>query len=328
MARPLRIQYPNAHYHVTCRGNAREAIFVTRKDYTTFLDLLARSSEIYQVVVLAYVLMPNHFHLVLRTPRGNLNEFMRHFNISYTGCFNKVHQRVGHLYQGRYKAFLIDADSYLLEVSRYVHLNPVRARSAARLSVDEKKHQLASYHWSSYPAYGSPGKRLSFLSVELLDTFRGDTPSGRAAYRRFVEAGIAGKLENPLEKARGSGIIGDKPFIDKLKQRMKPVSSREMPQARKLLDRVDPERIISLVATHAKVSSDALVTPHARIPARALLMELLYRYAGLNQPEIGRLLGIDYTGVSVARSRLVRLLEKDKQLKKITERLRKELSEE
>jgi putative transposase len=328
MARPLRIQYPNAHYHVTCRGNARQAIFAAQKDYSAFLDLLTRSSEIYEVVVLVYVLMPNHFHLVLRTPRGNLNEFMRHFNISYTGYFNKVHRRVGHLYQGRYKAFLVDADSYLLEVSRYVHLNPVRVRRAARLGVDEKKHQLATYHWSSYQAYRTPGRRLSFLSVELLNTFGGDTPAGREAYRRFVEAGFAGKLENPFEKTRGSGIIGDKPFVDKLKQRIKPVSSREMPQARKLLGRLDPEKIIELVAASTKVSCDALVVPRVRTPARALLMELLYRYTGLNQSEIGRLLGIDYTGVSVARKRLVPRLEKDKQVKKIMERLRRQLSEE
>ena len=109
---------------------------------------------------------------------------------------------------------------------------------------------------------------------------------------------------------------------------MKPVSSREMPQARKLLDRVDPERIIALVAAYAKVSRDALVAPRSRTPARALLMEILYRYTGLNQSEIGRLLGIDYTGVSVARKRLVQVLEKDKKVKKIMERIRKELSEE
>ena len=328
MARPLRIQYPNAHYHVTCRGNARETIFRTRKDYATFLALLARSTEIYRAEPLAYVFMPNHFHLLVRTPLGNLNECMRHFNVSYTGYFNKVHQRAGHLYQGRYKAFLIDADSYLLEVSRYVHLNPVRTRAAARLSIDDRKHLLATYRWSSYPACLAPVKRLPFLSFGFLDAFRGDTPSGRRAYRRFVEAGIEGKPEHLLEKAKGRGIIGDKPFIDRIKQHMKPTSPREMPQARRLTDRVDPDRIISLVTVHARVSRAALVTPRVRIPARALLMELPYRYAGLTQSEIGKLLGIDYTGVSVARKRLIHLLEKDKKLKEIMERIKTGLSEE
>jgi REP element-mobilizing transposase RayT len=114
MARPLRIQFPNAHYHVTCRGNARQEIVKSDGDSTAFLDRLSRSGEIYQVDVFGFVLMRNHFHLLVRTPRGHLQEFMRHFNISYTSYFNRAHHRSGHLYQGRYKAFLIDADSYLL----------------------------------------------------------------------------------------------------------------------------------------------------------------------------------------------------------------------
>ena len=139
MARPLRIQYENAYYHVTCRGNARQEIFVQDEDRPAFLDLLNRSRQIYRVEVLAYVLMSNHFHLVVKTPLGNLQEFMRHFNISYTSYFNRRYKRVGHLYQGRYKAFLIDADSYLQEVTRYVHLNPVRVQRKGHMDVKEKK---------------------------------------------------------------------------------------------------------------------------------------------------------------------------------------------
>jgi len=116
MARALRIQYPGAFYHVTCRGNERRDIFLGKPDQEVFLEKLAISSDTYNVPILAYVLMTNHFHLLLTTPDGNLSEFMRHFNISYTAFFNKQHKRVGHLYQGRYKAFLVDADNYLLEV--------------------------------------------------------------------------------------------------------------------------------------------------------------------------------------------------------------------
>ena len=105
MSRSLRIQYENGYYHVTCRGNARDDIFVDDADRNAFLELLARSTEIYQVDILAFVLMTNHFHIVIKTPLANLQEFMRHFNISYTSCFNRIHHRVGHLYQGRYKSF-------------------------------------------------------------------------------------------------------------------------------------------------------------------------------------------------------------------------------
>jgi len=166
MARPLRIQYEDAYYHVTCRGNARQAIFSSDPDYATFLDLLGRSSDIYQVDILAYVLMVNHFHLLVKTPLANLQEFMRHFNISYTSYYNRTHQKTGHLYQGRYKAFVIDADTYLQEVSRYIHLNPVRVRGKVKLPVHEKKGYLRRYRWSSYLGYLSPRDRRPFVRAE------------------------------------------------------------------------------------------------------------------------------------------------------------------
>ena len=138
MARPLRIQYPEAYYHVTCRGNERKEILLDDQDHKDFLEKLSLSLDIYNVSLLAYICMPNHFHLLLTTPEGNLSEFMRHVNISYTSHFNRRHHRVGHLYQGRYKAFLIDADNYLLEVSRYIHLNPTRIKAFAKKTVKEK----------------------------------------------------------------------------------------------------------------------------------------------------------------------------------------------
>ena len=115
MARALRIFYPNAVYHVTCRGNDRKNIFRDDRDRRLFLEKLKTSMEIYGVKVQAYVLMSNHFHLIVETPKANLSDFMRHFNIAYTGAYNRRHKRVGHLYQGRYKAILVDKDSYLLD---------------------------------------------------------------------------------------------------------------------------------------------------------------------------------------------------------------------
>ena len=121
MARPLRIDYSDAYYHVTCRGNEQRAIFRDNQDRRGFLERLQRSLEIYGVRLHGYVLMRNHFHLVVQTPRANLSEFMRHLNVSYTGFYNRRHRRVGHLFQGRFKAIVVEADSYLLELSRYVH---------------------------------------------------------------------------------------------------------------------------------------------------------------------------------------------------------------
>ena len=151
MARALRIQYPGAFYHVTCQGNERRDIFLSKEDQKVFLEKLGLSSDIYNIPILAYVLMTNHFHLLLTTPDGNLSEFMRHFNISYTAYFNTRHHRVGHLYQGRYKSYLVDADNYLLEVSRYIHLNPVRIKALTKKSPKERWDALMTYKASSLP---------------------------------------------------------------------------------------------------------------------------------------------------------------------------------
>src|SRR5208283_3396573 len=199
MARPLRIQYENACYHVTCRGNGGQDIFLSDHDRRRFLELLRRSLEIYHVDLIAFVLMTDHFHLIVRTPQANLQEFMRHFSISSTVSFNKGHGRSGHLYQGRYKAFLIDADSYLLEVSRYLHLNPIRTERLSGAPREARRSYLRRYPWSSYPDYISPVSRYAPLTLDaVLGRFNGSS----AAYRRFVEAGIS-VSQNPLEKGKG-----------------------------------------------------------------------------------------------------------------------------
>jgi REP element-mobilizing transposase RayT len=161
MARPLRINYPGAFYHVTCRGNERKNIFADDRDRSMFLEKLKTSVGIYEARIHAYALMSNHFHMIVETPKGNLSEFMRHFNISYTGAYNRRHNRVGHLYQGRFKAILIDADSYLLELSRYVHLNPVRLASYKGREDREKIKDVERYQWSSLGGYvGSSAKHF------------------------------------------------------------------------------------------------------------------------------------------------------------------------
>src|SRR3990172_6253910 len=158
MARPLRICYPNAFYHVTCRGNERRDIYRDDQDRSLCLEKLKTSLDIYGVRLHAYVLMRNHFHLLVETPKANLSEFMRHFNIAYTGAYNRRHRRVGHLYQGRFKAILVDADSYLVELSRYVHLNPVRVSPMRQAGPKGRLRYLERDRWSRLGGYVS-GKR-------------------------------------------------------------------------------------------------------------------------------------------------------------------------
>ena len=330
MARSLRIQFENAHYHVTCRGNARQRIYVQDTDRSAFLQLLGRSAEIYQVEVLAYVLMANHFHLLVKTPRANLQEFMRHFNISYTSHFNRAHQRTGHLYQGRYKAFLVEADPYLQEVSRYIHLNPLRLRDQARMSMPEKKEALSKYLWSSYPAYLSPRRPRSFVRVEeVLAYFGGDSPEGRRGYRNFLEEGLAQKLKSPLEIGKGHGIIGSEEFLKRIKGRFLSgrLRFREVPAVRRIIGQVERERILNAVATEFGVSQGDLRQKGHRGMARPVLMELLYRYGGLNQREIGEWLGVNYSAVSVSRKRLQSVQGKDRGLARRIEKIKRVLSQ-
>jgi len=328
MARPLRIQFENAYYHVTCRGNSGQEIFSTDADRLAFLDLLERSHDIYQTEILAYVLMSNHFHLLVKTPLGNLQEFMRHFNISYTSYYNWKHDRRGHLYQGRYKAYLVDADQYLQEISRYIHLNPIRVKLRSGMMLDEKRKYLRNYRWSSYGGYISQDGRRNFLEVgEVLPYFGGDTSKGRRKYEAFVMEGISGKILNPLERGIGHGIIGASEFIEKIRGQY--IRSghglRELPAVKKILAQVEPERIIRVICEVLEVEREELLRRRSKGVARGILMEMLYRYGGMNQREIGELVGIDYSAVSVMRKRLRALQEKDRNLSARIERMKKQL---
>lgn len=308
---------------MTCRGNARENIFAGDADRRKFLALLVRSSEIYQVDVLAFVLMTNHFHIIVRTPLANLQEFMRHFNISYTWYFNYAHDRVGHLFQGRYKSFLIDADNYLMEVSRYVHLNPIRIKKNESLSAEELQKQLRDFPWSSYS--DCIGKKDGYPWVKreaLLAYFGGDGPKGWGAYARFVESGLSGDVSNPLAKGKGHGIVGDGSFIEKITDRfLTSKSKRELPAVKRIEKHINPGRIIEAVVSVTGTPQSVFCAQGYRGIARGLAMELLYRHGGLTQREIGDLAGVDYSTVSVTRKRFRTLVDQDEELKGLLARI-------
>ena len=303
-------------------------IFSNDADRSVFLDLLERSSDIYQTEILAYVLMSTHFHLFVKTPLGNLQEFMRHFNISYTSYYNWKHNRRGHLYQGRYKSFLVDADNYLQEVSRYIHLNPIRVRYRSDMALDEKRKYLRSYRWSSYGGYLSQVERMGFLQVEeVLGYFGGDTAKGRRRHEDFVMEGIAGEMTSPLERGKGHGIVGASEFIEKIKGQYIRLGAelRELPAVRKILAQVEPKKIIRVIGEVFRVGREELLRKGYRGVARGVLMEMLYRYGGMNQREIGELLGIDYSAVSVMRKRLSELQGKDPNLSAEIESVKKRI---
>ena len=322
MARQLRIQYPGAYYHVTSRGNERQKIYKDDKDYQIFLDKLAISLDVYNVSLLAYVCMTNHFHLFLTTPDGNLSEFMRHFNISYTSAFNRRYKRTGHLYQGRYKSFLVDADAYLMEVSRYIHLNPVRIKKYANLPESETISMLSKFKYSSFSGYTNLKARVDFINYKkVLGCFNGDTVNGRKQYRQFVYNGLKDKIPNPFDGARKKGIIGSSSFLERIREKYLPqhrgIAGRELPELKVVTTVSEPKELIKNYCRLINREENEICRKGKSSVDRSILMELLYRCCNLKQPEIGRLVGgMDYSSVSIARKQLRDQMKKDEALKK------------
>ena len=253
MSRPLRIQYPGAVYHVTCRGNERKAIFKDDADRKKMLQILEQSIKIYAVKLYAYVLMNNHFHLLLETPLGNLGEFMRHFNITYTGYFNRRHGREGHLYQGRYKSILVDKASYLTILSRYIHLNPVRTRTWTKAPLLEKVNHLNSYIWSSLPGYLDKKKREPLIDYAMvLEEYGGETERARKAYMEAIRSDVAGGLEIK-DKILGQSILGGDEFIEWLKEKfIDKQKGQEIPSVKEIQRYRSQEAILKAIEVETR----------------------------------------------------------------------------
>ena len=325
MSRPLRVEYPGAVYHITCRGNEKRAIFRDNQDRESFLDILVRSQKIYGIRLFAYVLMDNHFHLLLETPLGNLSQFMRRFNITYTSYFNRVHKRVGHLFQGRYKSILVDKESYLSELSRYIHLNPVHTNEHGNKPLEERWHYLVNYPWSSLKGYLSKENKESFLEYSLvLEDFGGNTNSGRRAYQKRLKEDLSGKLEIK-EKVIGQAILGGDHFVKRLKEMFYPKGrDRECPGLTELKRYRAAEEILDILSKETgKTLEEVKVKGH---PLRPVFMDFLYRAGGLTGIEIGKIFNVDYSTISQSRKRLAQKIERDQGLKKIVARIEKKLS--
>jgi len=207
MARPLRIEFPGASYHVTSRGDRREAIYEDDADRAGFLDVLGEVVERYNWVCHSYCLMTNHYHLVVETPEANLSKGMRQLNGVYTQASNRRHGRVGHLFQGRFKGILVDKEAYLLALCRYVVLNPVRAGIVS---------QPEDWAWCSYRAAMGLSPAPKWLDVDgLLSHFGSDRRNAREHYRRFVHAGLGERIWDGL---RQQIYLGDDGFVEKMQR--------------------------------------------------------------------------------------------------------------
>ena len=320
MARALRIQYPGAVYHVTHKGNERRSIFSTDDDRYKFLKIISTGQETYSVILHSYVLMDNHFHLLVETPRGNLAEFMRYLNITYTSYFNRTYSRSGHLYQGRYKSYLIEKETYLSAVSRYIHLKPSRTKSIQTRSSKEQLRYLVSYRWSSLSGFTNLAKRSDFVKYRyILEEFGGDTAAGRAAYKKQIMLDLT-RGEVIPDSIVGNSVLGTEHFISMVREKYLPVNKdRERPAIGKIMSYGSEKKIIGIIAGVAKVSEEELLTTPGVM--RQVAMAMLYQHGGLTNPQIGKLMGIDYSTVSQGRKRLRSRVKTDMDLSVLLEEI-------
>jgi putative transposase len=213
MARPLRIEFPGAVYHVTSRGDRREPIFDDDQDRHAFLNVIAQATERFDAEILAYCLMDNHYHLVIHTRRGNLSRLMQQLNGVYTQAYNRRHSKVGHLFQGRFKGILVDENAYLLEVCRYVDLNPVRARVV---------RDPGNWRWSSYRAHTGSAIPPAWLDTPavhgyLLGRDAGTEADRRKAGSRYAGLVAAGKGVKLWDEALAHQIyLGGPEFVERM----------------------------------------------------------------------------------------------------------------
>ncbi len=295
MGRPLRITYSGAYYHVTARGNEKKDIFKSRRDREQFLSYLESSVTRYSAVIHVYCLMSNHYHLLVETPNGNLPEIMRHINGAYTNYYNTKRRRVGHLFQGRYKAILIEADEYLMELSRYIHLNPVRAGMAAK----PEEHP-----WSSYPEY--IGARLA-PDWLCMDAVKGHF-SDKRKYRQFVEEMLNKDYESPLQGTVASTLLGGETFVQEIMSKHidgKPLE-RDVPAIRELSKSRKIEMIVENVSS---VFGDEKLVQKAGI-------YLAHRYSGARLKELGAYFGKKESAISQTSRRFKAEMVGDKALAK------------
>src|SRR2546425_662374 len=210
MARPIRVEFAGAVYHIMARGNERRDVFRNDQDRRRVLGTLAEAVERFGLRVHAYCLMPNHYHVLLGTPRSNLSQAMGWLQTTYTARFNRRHRRSGHLFQGRFKAQLVEADEYAQWLVEYIHLNPVRPRRKGEKIAAQRAAEFDQYAWSSHRDYaGLRKKAAEWLCLDWLRYWGGDVAAARREYRRrMAQAFERGVIEGPWEKLRGGLVLG------------------------------------------------------------------------------------------------------------------------
>ncbi|MBW2491800.1 MAG: transposase [Deltaproteobacteria bacterium] len=309
MGRAWRIEYEGALYHILSRGNEQKDIFYDDQDRLLFLKTIGEMSERFEIDVFAYVLMGNHYHLLLKTNRANLSKSMQWLGVTYTRRFNLRHFRAGHLFQGRFKSIIVQNDAYLMRLSCYIHRNPLRAGIVER---------LANYRWSSYKAYAYDDKDPKWLITKpILSQFKGKDK--HKAYREKVQR-YAKEEKKLWEDLRHGMIIGSKKFVEKIRNAYLPETlHKEIPQQRDLAKEFDLVVKLNKAARMLNCNLDHFrqvprITKLYR-DNRDLLVFSVWNTGLLTNEEIGRLFGMTYSSVSHIVSSIRLIIKQNRGLK-------------
>ena len=296
MSRPLRVDSPDTFHHVLSRGNDRRTVFTGRRDFERFVELLAQVAERFEIGIWSYVLMGNHYHLLLRTTRGNLSAAMQWLGVSDAAWFNAKHKRCGHLFQGRFKSFLVEEDDYLHRLILYVHRNPLRGGLVER---------LADYPWSSYRFLAYAAESPPWLRRRaVLALFDGNP----ARFRREIQD-YSEEKDRLLENLSHGLILGSGAAIERLHRRTQEAPHAEKPQSKALARHIPIDKVVTSFQETFKVSDDALERWHVPIRGerrqkRDLLIYVLWRLGIASSRQIAARFGMTYTAIPHIRKRL------------------------
>jgi REP-associated tyrosine transposase len=303
MARPIRIEFENAVYHVTARGNERRDIYRDDRDRNRFLETLEEIVERFGVVVHAYCLMPNHYHLLYQTPRANLSDSAGWLQTTYAVRFNQRHARSGHLFQGRFKAHLVEADSYARQLIKYIHLNPVRPRDKRRPVSVKRRGELSRYRWSSHRVYAGLGNASSpnWLCTEWLSYFGRTYEMAQREYRAQIAQVFGQVVRSPWQDLRGGLVLGSERLWNKV---CGLVAQSEGDEEIRWSHRAGAEAMAAEVERLAAAQSD-----------RRIAIWLHVRHGGRRMTEMARRFGYrDGSGVHRVVKRLEARATEDPQL--------------
>jgi len=299
MPRPSRIQFPDAIYHVTTRGADGRNIVEDDRDRRRWMEQLERVVQRYDWRLFSFALMSNHFHLFVQTPNGDLSAGMHDLNGGYVSFYNVRHSHQGHLFQGRFRAFVVEDEGYWLEVSRYVHLNPVRAGLVERPE---------DWRWSSYAGYHRPHLRVEWLNYErVLEDHGGDTQAGRRLYREFIEEGLGRRLDSPLSRAKHRFVLGSDRFVEWVQGLLDDAPDEPAtPDPSVPSDRPSLSDVVRVVGAHYRVDSSQWAPGRrSNHPARGVAAYLAHELTRVPGVEIARVLG--YRSAGSVDSACVRL---------------------